>query len=209
MAAISGQNPPGVPLVLLGKGPGHESEGRPTLTVEADAGADAVLDACNALASGRFQGHSVLLVEDDEDVPRLVRTLLEPFGIRLLPARDLLDCQQLVSDETPCVALVDARLPVWSGFEVCKHLRSDPRFAGTFILMLSASASPVDRLAAVEAGADDYLLKPIVGVELTARVLQRVREHEHARFYGALPARDSQPALDSSPRSLRDSHPPR
>ncbi len=192
VAAVAAELPLGCPLVLIGDHPEYRSltAGHPTATIAVDAAPESVLDACGALAGSRFRGRSVLLVEDDPDVLPVVRALLEPFGISLREARDLLDCRQMTFNEVPGVALVDARLPVWSGFEVCKHLRADERFEGMSILMLSASATPVDRLAAVEAGADDYVLKPIVGVELTTRVLQRLREHEYASLRGAGNARN-------------------
>lgn len=208
ISLIAELTPQGCPIVLLGD-PGPLPVGRhPSVALASEAGPDAVLAACRSLAPARFRGHSVLLVEDDPEIPRLVRTLLEPFGIMLHEARDLVECRELAMDPVPSVALIDARLPVWSGFEVCRHLRADERLDAMPILMLSSSSTPVDRLAAVEAGTSDYLLKPIVGVELAARVLDRIRDRERATLRRAqAEAAAVQP--DSPPSSQRESQPPR
>ncbi len=81
------------------------------------------------------------------------------------------------------VVVLDVVLPGMSGFETCRRLRADDAHAG--VIMLSARGGVADRVAGLEAGADDYLAKPFSFLELVARVRAQVRRHER-RNHAAL-----------------------
>ena len=128
---------------------------------------------------------TVLVVEDDATVRELVVFHLSRSGFRVLEAADAHGASALV-DAADAVVL-DWMLPDLSGIGWLRRLRSGPQ-AATPVLMLTARASEVDRVEGLEAGADDYLVKPFSAAELVARVRALLRRLHPARRHavGAL-----------------------
>jgi two-component system, OmpR family, response regulator len=121
----------------------------------------------------------VLVVEDDLLLGRtLVRGLREAgFEVEVAPSGEA--GLQATAERPPDVIVLDVALPGIDGFETCRRLRTvDIR---TPVIMLSARGDVHDRVAGLEAGADDYLPKPFSFVELVARVRTQVRRHERRR----------------------------
>lgn len=117
-------------------------------------------------------GHThVLVVEDEQDIAGLIKHTLERSGdlqVETVGSGDA--ALKAVIDETPDLIILDLNLPVLSGVEVCRILRSRPGTARTPIIMLTARTSESDRVLGLEAGADDYVTKPFSIRELAARV---------------------------------------
>ena len=128
---------------------------------------------------------TVLVVEDDATVRELVTFHLSRSGFRVLEAADAHGASALV-DEADAVVL-DWMLPDLSGIGWLRRLRAGPQ-AAMPVLMLTARASEVDRVEGLEAGADDYLVKPFSAAELVARVRALLRRLQPARRHavGAL-----------------------
>ena len=125
---------------------------------------------------GRFR---VLVVDDDEDLAALTCRCLAQFGILARFVLDPLQVMSVLSEFSPDLILLDVVMPGMSGFEVCRALRSSPRWRDVPILFLTGQTDLNSRLTAYEAGADDYLPKPVINVELLTRVkvrLERSRE---------------------------------
>ena len=120
----------------------------------------------------------VLLVEDEVDVAQLVRHALEREGdirVDVVASGDM--ALRSVEGEPPDLILLDLNVPVLSGLDVCRILRTRPNSAETPILMLTASSSEDDRVACLNVGADDYITKPFSLRELTARVRRALTRH--------------------------------
>lgn len=117
----------------------------------------------------------ILLVDDDPSVHRIVGKLLEPLGAKLNTARDAESFWASISDETPTLILMDSNLPVYSGFELCRVIKADPRFRNIPVVFCSAATSVADRTTAFDAGADEYILKPLVPQEFMARIASRLK----------------------------------
>jgi two-component system KDP operon response regulator KdpE len=121
---------------------------------------------------------SILLVEDDAETRHQVASLLERHGYRVAEAADAASAQAHFAAEPPDLILLDLGLPDRDGLIVVERVRA----AGTTpILVLSARDREVDKVVALEAGADDYLAKPFGMAELQARisaVLRRVAPDE-------------------------------
>jgi two-component system OmpR family response regulator len=83
-------------------------------------------------------------------------------------------------DRPPDLVLLDVNLPGMDGFEVCRLLRKDPATAGTPVIMLTARIGEADRVAGLDLGADDYMVKPFNLAELEARVRALVRRAQSA-----------------------------
>jgi two-component system OmpR family response regulator len=121
----------------------------------------------------------VLVVEDDLMLGRtLVRGLREAgFEVEVAPTGEA--ALAAIAERPAGVMILDVMLPGIDGFETCRRLReTDLR---TPVLMLSARGGVADRVAGLDAGADDYLAKPFSFIELVARVRAQVRRHERRR----------------------------
>lgn len=110
----------------------------------------------------------VLLVEDDEPVRRAVTRGLGLHGINVAEAADAEQALARVGTSRPDLLVVDIGLPKMSGIELCRELRD--RNVDVPILILSARDQVGDRVDGLQAGADDYLVKPFELAELVARI---------------------------------------
>lgn len=125
---------------------------------------------------------SLLLVEDNEDILANLYAYLEPLGYTLDCARNgKAGLQMALEYAFDCIVL-DVMLPGLDGINLCRSLREEHRSA-TPIIMLTARDTVADRVTGLEAGADDYLVKPFALKELEARIralLRRGRMHSGA-----------------------------
>ena len=110
----------------------------------------------------------ILLVEDDAELASILETGLTEHGYRVERAADLPQGRARAAAGTFDVMVVDVMLPGGSGLDLCRELRA--RAVATPILVLTAKDAVDDRVAGLEAGADDYLVKPFAFQELVARV---------------------------------------
>ncbi len=113
----------------------------------------------------------VLVVEDEQDIAALIKHALERSGDAVVEVVGSGDTAlRAVADNAPDLVILDVNLPVMSGTEVCRVMRSRPHTANTPIIMLTARTSEADRVAGLDLGADDYVTKPFSLRELSARV---------------------------------------
>jgi DNA-binding response OmpR family regulator len=109
----------------------------------------------------------ILVIEDEEGIVHLLNLYLKDAGYDVVVARDGVDGLALHARERPDLVVLDIMLPAIDGFEVCRRMR---QWSKTPILMLTARGSEDDRIAGLELGADDYLVKPFSPRELVSRV---------------------------------------
>src|SRR5712671_2879971 len=115
--------------------------------------------------------HRVLIVEDEHDIAGLIKHTLERSGdteAHIVGSGDA--ALKAVAEEPPDLIILDLNLPVVSGVEVCRILRSRSDARHVPIIMLTARTGEDDRVAGLDLGADDYVTKPFSLRELTARV---------------------------------------
>jgi len=121
---------------------------------------------------------TLLFVEDDESIRTALRLALEDEGYNVVEAADGESGIALFNQIAPDLVRLDLRLPDISGFEVCRALR---RTSIVPIIMVTAQTDTTDLVNGFDAGADDYVTKPVVPKELTARVraaLRRTQSNE-------------------------------
>ena len=110
---------------------------------------------------------TVIVADDDPRLLRLVQFNLQQAGYRVLTAPDGNRALRLAEGENPDLLLLDVRMPLMDGLEVCRRVRN---FSTVPIIMVTAKDSEEDKVAGLDAGADDYLTKPFGAPELMARV---------------------------------------
>jgi PleD family two-component response regulator len=124
---------------------------------------------------------SIVIVEDEPDIAKLMSTRLSAEGFRCVEVGRGDEALDVALEERPELVILDLMLPGLDGIEVCRLLRKDPRTAGVGIIMVTARSLARDRIAGLEAGADDYIDKPFHLEELIARVQTSFRRGRQLR----------------------------
>jgi len=137
------------------------------------------------IARGPARTH-VLVVDDEQDIAGLIKHGLEKGGdieVEIVGTGD--GALKAVNERTPDLIVLDLNLPVLSGLEVCRILRSRSNTASVPIIMLTARTSESDRVTGLDVGADDYIIKPFSLRELAARVRAVLRRGRTEQGNGA------------------------
>ena len=126
----------------------------------------------------RRQAPRILVVDDNPGIALLMNELLSMRGYEVVTAADAQQAQAEVRRQAPDLILSDVRMPGKSGYEFCRELKSDPATRLIPFVLITGLTDGADKLRGIEAGADDFLNKPVLAEELTARVksLLRVKE---------------------------------
>jgi CheY-like chemotaxis protein len=113
----------------------------------------------------------VLIAEDDPVSRRLLEVRLSKWGFEVVAAKDGVEAWELLQQpEAPQLLVIDWMMPNLSGLELCQRIRATPGTKGFHFIMLTSKNTRADILAGLNAGADDYVVKPFDVEELRARV---------------------------------------
>lgn len=126
----------------------------------------------NAPTSPPAQGALVLVVDDESQIQRLLSIVLEGAGHRVLPTTSGREALVLAAQHRPACVLLDLGLPDLPGAEVLQRLRE---WSSVPVIVLTALDAEADKIAALDAGADDYVTKPFNSGELLARIRAALR----------------------------------
>lgn len=132
----------------------------------------------------------ILVVDDEEKNVKLMEAILLPRGYAIVKAYNGEEALQQVQNESPDLILLDVMMPIMNGFDVCKKLKHDPETRLIPIVIMTALGQIDDRIKGIEAGADDFLTKPVNRDEVLARIqtslrLKEAMQHKLDRLKGA------------------------
>lgn len=179
LAELSQHTPPLPVLVFTGRGQAVDRvtvarlKGRRFLQ-KPTTPADVLEAVTEVLAQDRKVESSVLVVDDDPLILQALRTLLQPWGLRVATLESPLEFWDALETTKPDLLVLDIEMPEVDGIELCQTLRNDPHWNWLPVLFLTAhtDASTIQQVFAV--GADDYVSKPIIAPELITRILNRI-----------------------------------
>ena len=125
--------------------------------------------------------NEILIIEDDADIAESLRYNFRREGFRVVVAESGEKGLRLALDErnAPALIILDLMLPGMSGMELCRRLRREPSTEKTPIIMLTAKAAETDKIAGLDVGADDYIVKPFSVKEVVARVRAVLRRSDN------------------------------
>jgi diguanylate cyclase (GGDEF)-like protein len=113
---------------------------------------------------------TILVADDDPVSSRILEKNMTDWGHRILKARNGDDAWTALQNPRVRIAVLDWMMPGLDGLEICRRMRENPRTSYTYIILLTSKDTPKDIIAGIQAGADDYMTKPVNFLELQARL---------------------------------------
>jgi sigma-B regulation protein RsbU (phosphoserine phosphatase) len=123
----------------------------------------------------------ILVIDDDRAVQLLLKRMLQKQGYEVIVASNGEEGLNKASACLPALILCDWMMPGLNGLEVCRRLKADPNLSTTFFIFLTSLVAVEDRVKGLDAGADDFISKPVEQNELQARVRAGLRLHQLSR----------------------------
>jgi len=118
---------------------------------------------------------TILVVDDHEQNLELIQAYLEDVGCAVTAASDGIEALASVENSAPDLIVLDVMMPRMSGFQVCQKIKANPSTRDIPVVMVTALSDVGDVERAVEAGADEFLTKPVHKIELVTRVKALLR----------------------------------
>ncbi|MBU8880987.1 response regulator transcription factor [Bacillus sp. FJAT-29790] len=118
---------------------------------------------------GKLRGKTILIIEDEERIRKLIKMSFSKIGFEVLEAADGFEAKEQYLKHDPCFIILDIMLPGISGKEICLWLRNE-LISNVPIIIVSGNHSEKDRIEGLKLGADDYVTKPFGIEELIVRV---------------------------------------
>ncbi len=112
----------------------------------------------------------ILIAEDEPDIRELVAFMLRFAGYEVMAASNGEEAVQAATHEVPDLVLMDVRMPRMTGYDACRLMKANPTLRDVPVVFLSAKGQEAEIQSGLEAGAEEYLLKPFSPDELTNRV---------------------------------------
>lgn len=119
----------------------------------------------------------ILIAEDEPDIRELVTFMLKFAGYEVVAASNGEDAVRTASRERPDLVLMDVRMPRMTGYDACRMMKANPDLRNVPVVFLSAKGQESEIQSGLEAGAEEYLLKPFSPAELTNRVRGILARH--------------------------------
>lgn len=159
-----------------------------------------IAELIRILPKPQLSGKTILIVDDSFQIRWLVRQVFEK-EYNILEAFNGAEGLRIASEEKPDIILCDVMMPVMDGIELCRKLKSNPETSRIPIVMLTAKVESEDIVVGLEAGADDYIVKPFELGIVRTKVINILKRTEMINSY-ILNASNTQATKEETPRSL-------
>ncbi len=117
----------------------------------------------------------VLTIDDDPAMTEFIGLLLQSHGLEVIACNESRNSMEVLLKEKPDIVLLDLMMPGQDGWDICQSIRA---FSNVPIAILSAIDDPIVISSALDAGADDYMVKPVAGGVLIAHINNLMRRHQ-------------------------------
>ncbi len=114
----------------------------------------------------------ILVVDDEPFILRSLSFVLRTQGHEVLEAKNGQEAIALIQENKPDLVFLDVMMPLMNGYEVCRHIKSDPGLSDIHVIMLTAKGQESDRVKGLAVGADEYMTKPFS----PSKIIQRVKD---------------------------------
>jgi two-component system alkaline phosphatase synthesis response regulator PhoP len=121
----------------------------------------------------------ILIVDDEEDIRMLLQYNLQKEGYKVDTVADGMACMEFIQKQKPTLILLDVMMPVLDGIEVCERIKANDQYQDILICFLTARNEDYSQIAGLDAGADDYIAKPIKTKVLLSRIQAMLRRSKH------------------------------
>ena len=128
------------------------------------------------------ENYKILLVDDEEDILEFISYNLEKEGFKVYTASNGVEAIEKAKKKNPHLIILDVMMPEMDGIEACSEIRKIPELEGTIIAFLSARGEDYSQIAGFDAGADDYITKPIRPKILISKVKALLKRADGATF---------------------------
>ena len=118
----------------------------------------------------------ILIVDDEQEIADLVSLYLTNEGFQVFKFYNAADAWSCIQTENLDLAILDVMLPDMNGFELCQKIREKYQYP---VIMLTAKGEGIDKITGLTLGADDYITKPFLPLEMVARVKAQLRRYKH------------------------------
>jgi len=125
--------------------------------------------------SGNSENDKILIVEDDKYTRLIIEKLLTKNNYQVFSATNGQEALDIINNKNPKVIIADWNMPVLNGLDLCKTVKGNAQFKTIYFILFTAKISLDDRVKGLDAGADDFLIKPTENEELLARVRTGIR----------------------------------
>lgn len=129
---------------------------------------------------------TILLADDEADILEFLGYNLEKAGFRVLKAKNGQKAVRLAQEFRPQLIILDVMMPVMDGMEACRELRKSAELKETLIVFLTARGEDYSQIAGFEAGADDYITKPIKPKVFISRIQAILRRYKEPEATGSI-----------------------
>jgi DNA-binding response OmpR family regulator len=134
----------------------------------------------------------ILIADDSEELREYLRNHFLTLGYRIITAAEGEEVMRILETEIPDLLILDVMMPNPNGFQICRRIKSDSRFDGMPVVMLTARSRPEDVFWGKDCGADEYITKPFRAAELEARVEKLLANRPSSHWRSSDPLRWTQ-----------------
>lgn len=125
------------------------------------------------------EDYKILLVDDEKDILEFLSYNLKKEGYKVFTARNGENAIHLAKEETPHLIILDMMMPGMDGIETCSEMKKIPELENSIIIFLTARGEDYSQIAGLDAGADDYITKPVKPKVLVSRIKALLRRYKH------------------------------